>query len=99
MNECYAVATSFREGISLIGSVLVSGGIMSIIIKRYFTKIDKIEDIINKLIPIIPLIKFIESKLNEKVDGIKQDLDKFQGRMERNIEKLEDKVESLIKKE
>jgi len=99
MSEYCALINSLREGVSLIGSVLVGGGIMSIIIKRYFTKIDKIEDTLNKLIPIIPLIKFIESKLNEKVDCIKHDLDKFQGRVEKNIEKLEDKLESLVKKE
>ena len=91
--------TAIKELIGLVGGVLVGGGFMSIIIRRHLSKIDKIEDKVNQIMQIKPLIEFIENSLNEKVDGIKDNLDMFQGRVERNLEKLEDKVEELIKKE
>ena len=96
----YDTIVTFREGIGLIaGGAMLGGGLMTTIIKRHLAKIDRIEDTLNKIIPIIPLIEFIERNLNEKVDSITQNIDLFQKRVEKNIEKLEDKMERLIEKE
>lgn len=91
--------TAVKELTGLVGGVLVGGGFMSLIIRRHLAKIDKIEDKVDQIMQIKPLIEFIEHSLNEKVEGIKDNINTFQGRMEKNIEKLEYKVGELVKKE